>query len=192
MLIAQSFARFLARRGVEVAAEQAGRLQLAVLERQLAGGEEQIAAPARRARSWRRARRRPARLTPRSASRFSIVSPIVFPYVCALDASVGGRNCYFCLASATTFFKVGQLDSGGHQAALAGVPSCAHCALPSLPFSPRRSLLRGAGLAAAVPLAPHRAVYDLTLDKASDSSGITGIPAAWSTSSTARPAKATR
>ena len=33
----------------------------------------------------------------------------------------------------------------------------------------------GTGLAAAVPLVQHRAVYDLKLDKASDRSGITGI-----------------
>ena len=42
------FGRFLARRGVEVAPEQAAGDELAVLERQLAGGEEQIAGPRER------------------------------------------------------------------------------------------------------------------------------------------------
>ncbi len=37
------------------------------------------------------------------------------------------------------------------------------------------ALLASAAVAAAVPLAPHRAVYDLTLADASDRSGITGI-----------------
>ncbi|WP_292574726.1 hypothetical protein, partial [Mesorhizobium sp.] len=47
--------------------------------------------------------------TPRSLSRFSIVSLIGFPY-CWKAPRWPGRNCYFCLASATTFFKLDHLS----------------------------------------------------------------------------------
>ena len=39
---------------------------------------------------------------PRSPSRFSIVSLILFPY-CLMVTDGLGRKCYFCLASAMTF-----------------------------------------------------------------------------------------
>jgi len=82
-------------------------------------------------------------------------------------------NCYFCLASATTFFKVtifpavnqGRADRSVFMRAL-------RLALLAL-VSP--SALIAVPAFAAAPLAPHRAVYDLVLNKASDQSGITGL-----------------
>jgi len=87
-------------------------------------------------------------------------------------AALAGPKFYFCLASATTFFKLDHLTCG--------LPSVAteseYLMRASRFFSAALSLggvPDGSGL--AVPaLQSHRAVYDLTLDKASDRSGITG------------------
>ena len=72
-----------------------------------------------------------------------------------------------------TFFKVDQLSPAACHSRDDRSSSCAQCALHSTPFC-CSAVFAWPGL--AVPaLHAHRAVYDLTLDKASDRSGITGI-----------------
>lgn len=85
-----------------------------------------------------------------------------------------GANCYFCLASATTIFKVANFNvnvaNHGHADRSLFMRASRLAVLSLLSSSVLAALPAG-----AVPLAPHRAVYDLVLDKATDHSGITGI-----------------
>ena len=74
-------------------------------------------------------------------------------------------NCYFCLASATTFFKVAHFNvnvaNRGH-ADWSVFMRVSRLALLALLASP--ALLVAVPAFAVTPLAPHRAVYDLVLD----------------------------
>jgi hypothetical protein len=114
MLTAQMFRRLLAVRRCRRRGRAARwHSQLAVLERQLAGGHT-AGCRLRSERHIVRGRRGGGRQGDAEIrlSRFSIVSAIgLFPIsqFGPWSCQVGSGNCYFCLASATTFFMVDQL-----------------------------------------------------------------------------------
>src|SRR5688572_18626326 len=91
----------------------------------------------------------------------------LFPYVSGI-ASDCERSCDFCLASAKSYFNM-------HVQILENLSMRI---LPVVVFSLGALGLTGSSMAFAAgtaTLVPHRAIYDLKLDSAQDSSGITGL-----------------
>ena len=103
---------------------------------------------------------------------FRLCRSLSFPMSCGWKSVAARETAIFASLPPRLFLE---LTSSAVRADRAtGASSCAHRALPFSPWS--LSLALGAVPAfAGAPLVPHRAVYDLSLDKASDRSGITGL-----------------